>query len=485
MNALDRIRHTVARYMVAFVAIHIAVVAAIGLLRGIDTLAALLGAAAVAAVTAAVWWFDRGGAQTRHVSAVALMLMVGLIVYSMRGHAWQIDVHMYFFACLAILAAFCDWRTIVVAAATVAIHHLVLNVAFPEAVFPNGADTSRVILHAIIVVIEAATLIWLASRLVDAFAQSEEAIGKAVEAERETKHLSARQQEIERQAADEKRQALVGLADTLEAKVGEAVRKISDGISHMRGQAQAMSKLAQTSRAQSESAANRTGQATSHAQAVAAATQEMSASIAEIAEQMTHAQTISEDAVRRAEMADATVRRLVETATKIGQVTGLIAEIAEQTNLLALNATIEAARAGEAGKGFAVVASEVKNLATQTAKATEDVSSEIGKMQMVSEEAGQAINQISKTIDEINQVATTIAAATEEQTSAVRDIERNTTQAADGTRDATEEVRTLAGAVDSTESAVQQVADATERLDVEIQAIDKQIAGFLDQVRSA
>jgi methyl-accepting chemotaxis protein len=172
-------------------------------------------------------------------------------------------------------------------------------------------------------------------------------------------------------------------------------------------------------------------------QTVAAAAEQLSASIAEISRQVAQSAKISGKAVDDAQRTDTIVRALAEGAQKIGDVVGLITSIAGQTNLLALNATIEAARAGDAGKGFAVVASEVKNLASQTAKATEEIGTQISQIQAATKDAVDAIGSITRTIEGISAIATTIASAVEEQGSATSEIARSVHQTAHAAQDVT------------------------------------------------
>ena len=192
-------------------------------------------------------------------------------------------------------------------------------------------------------------------------------------------------------------------------------------------------------------------------QTVASAAEELSASIDEIGRQVHQSSEISLSAVRQAERTNQKVQSLAEAVGRIGEVVNLITDIAEQTNLLALNATIEAARAGDAGKGFAVVASEVKNLANQTARATEEISAQIAGVQDSTQDAVGAIDAITKTIGEINEIASTIAAAVEQQSAATQEIARNVEQAAAGTQEVSTNIGTVTEAANDTGSAATQI----------------------------
>ena len=195
---------------------------------------------------------------------------------------------------------------------------------------------------------------------------------------------------------------------------------------------------------------------------VASASVELSASIDDISRQASHAAGIASRAVNRARETDDTVQGLAKTAARIGEVVGLINSIAAQTNLLALNATIEAARAGEAGRGFAVVASEVKSLASQTAKATDDISEQIADIQKVAGDAIDAIKGIGNIIGEVNEVATAIAAAVEEQGAATQEITRSTQHAAQGTKNVSENITGVKTDADAAAAAAENVKRASE-----------------------
>jgi methyl-accepting chemotaxis protein len=194
---------------------------------------------------------------------------------------------------------------------------------------------------------------------------------------------------------------------------------------------------------------------------------------------------IAGDAVRQAQKTVARITALSEAATRVGNVVKLITDIAEQTNLLALNATIEAARAGEAGKGFAVVASEVKNLANQTAKATEEISAQIAGIQTATQDSVSAISGIGTTIGEISGIASAIAAAVEEQSAATQEIARNVQEAATGTSEVTSNISTVSQAAGETGAAATQVLSAAGELSSQATVLRQEFESFIHTIRAA
>ena len=485
MTALIDIRRFVARCIVLFIWAHVPIIGALGPLLGVEWLLPTAGALLFALAATAAWWVDRHGPSTRYASSVALMVMVALVVFQFRSHPWQIDLHMYFFASLAILAAFCDWRALLVAAGTVAVHHLALNFVMPAAIFPDGGNLFRVVLHAVIVVVETAVLVWLTARLAITLAQAAAAVAHARDAEAEAHRLSDERRATEARAAEQRRAELAELAAGFEGSISRVVEAVSAHARSMRDRAGTVSGTATTASQRGAEAASRAEDATASTQTVAAAADALSASIGEITRQVSHSTEISQDAVATAEATDKTVHGLTTAAAKIGEVVILIKDIAEQTNLLALNATIEAARAGDAGKGFAVVASEVKNLATQTGKATEEIAQQIAEMQSVTSEAAGAIGKIRDTIAEISTAASTIAGSVERQTAAISDIGTGTSRAAQSTSGVTREIAEMRQASDQTVNAAHENAAAADELGRLIGTLESQVNGFLTKIRAA
>lgn len=232
-------------------------------------------------------------------------------------------------------------------------------------------------------------------------------------------------------------------ADGVETKMnkfGEMVNGITAASTELNASAQSMGETAKNASDQATTVASAAEQAGVNTQTVAASAEQLNASIQEINQQVSQSASMAGEAVVEAEKANELINGLSKTSGRIEEVVGLITDIAGQTNLLALNATIEAARAGEAGKGFAVVASEVKGLATQTAKATEDIKTQVSEIQSATSTAVQSIADISKTIGLFNEVSTTIASAVEEQGAATQEIARNVQEASTGVTDVTSNI---------------------------------------------
>ncbi|GAB4142407.1 MAG: hypothetical protein Tsb0016_10670 [Sphingomonadales bacterium] len=300
------------------------------------------------------------------------------------------------------------------------------------------------------------------------------------ERERQEQQLAA-----ERKAAEDRRQARMEMADNFESSVMHVVEQVAAAATQIEASARGMSDLARSTSEQSVGVAAAAEQASNNVQTVASATEQMTNSLAEVREQVSNSSRITEDAAGRAERTDEIVNGLSGAAQRIGEIVELIQSIAEQTNLLALNATIEAARAGDAGKGFAVVASEVKNLAKQTAKATEEIGGQVANIQNVSKEAVDAIGAIRQIITEINAISSGVAATVEEQSAATAEIARNTQQAAGGTQEVAGNIVTVRQATDETGRAAEQSLEAAAELASQAETLREQVRKFLGTVRAA
>ena len=280
------------------------------------------------------------------------------------------------------------------------------------------------------------------------------ALAKAVDMFQENalkvEQMQAEQKKLEADAIAEKKRAMNALADSFQASVGGIVNTVASATTEMMTNAQSLSSTAVETSRQSTAVAAASGQASANVQTVAAVTEELSASVAEIARQVAKSSQIAQAAVNEAAATNNAVNGLAESAQKIGAVVQLINDIASQTNLLALNATIEAARAGDAGNGFAVVASEVKNLAAQTATATENIGAQIAAIQFATAASVEAIGGIGGTIHELSEISGSIASAVEEQGAAIREIARSIQEAAVGTNEVSTNIEVVTRAASET-----------------------------------
>jgi methyl-accepting chemotaxis protein len=314
-------------------------------------------------------------------------------------------------------------------------------------------------------------------------------MAKAVEVFRqgmiEAKQLRGDQEELKRQAEAERHRSMLQLADGLEGSVKAVVSTLSRAVGQLEVSAGTMTNSAESATRQSTAVASAYEQSSQRVQAAAAAAEQLSGSITEIGRQVAHSTQIAGDAANRAVEIDKTAQALADAASRIGVVVSLISDIASQTNLLALNATIEAARAGEAGKGFAVVASEVKSLATQTGKATEEISTQVASIQEVATEMVEAIKGVASTIEQINSIATMIEAAVVQQDAATKEISQNVQQAAAGTTEVGTNITGVIGAATQTGASASEVLTAAGELTRQSVALSEEVDRFLANVRAA
>ncbi|WP_207483738.1 methyl-accepting chemotaxis protein [Arenibaculum pallidiluteum] len=297
------------------------------------------------------------------------------------------------------------------------------------------------------------------------------------------REMQAEQERLRAESEAERQRAMSELAEGFEASVKRVVQTVSEASAGLKASASTMRGAADDAYRQSSEVANAGQEVTSNVTTVATAVEEMSASIGEIARQVENSARISRDAVERARRTDDDIGQLAELAERIGDIVAIIQGIAGQTNLLALNATIEAARAGEAGKGFAVVASEVKNLATQTARATEEIGGQIQAIQTRTKQSVESIREITETISHMNEIASGIASAVEQQSSATQEISRNVQQAAASTGAVSHTIAEVRDAARTVGDSADHVLTAAEDLTQQSSSLGREVDAFLMRVR--
>ena len=283
----------------------------------------------------------------------------------------------------------------------------------------------------------------------------------------------------------EKKHLMDEIADSFDASIAGIVSSVATAASGLEDTAREMSTIAESTSSRSITVSAAAEEATNNVTVVAASAEEMGKSVQEIAGQVSHASQISSEAVTSAQETNATINSLSQAAEKVGEVVKMISDIAGQTNLLALNATIESARAGEAGRGFAVVAAEVKSLATQTARATEDIGRQIQEMQTITKQSVDAIANIQHRIDDMNNVSMAINAAVEEQSAATQEIARNTQEAATGTQEVTSHIVSVQEGATMTGAEAAKVVESSSELGKQSEELQRAVSDFLTKIRAA
>lgn len=301
----------------------------------------------------------------------------------------------------------------------------------------------------------------------------------------ETERMRADQVKAEERNAEKMKAERFAIADQFDSKMGALANSFVQASGEIAESARNLSATAEETSRQAQSVASAAEEASTNVQTVASGTEELSASIREISSQVSHSAKVASDAANEAEVSSKKVSDLATAADQIGEVVELITNIAEQTNLLALNATIEAARAGESGKGFAVVAAEVKGLATQTARATEEIGQKISEIQSATTGTVESIALIVKTIDDIREASQAISAAVEQQDAATNEIAANTQQAASGTGEVTRNIEGVGSAAEMTGAASTQMMNLSSQLNEQSNILQQEVSDFVKTLRTA
>ena len=418
---------------------------------------------------------------TRLVISLVLIGQVSLLVFSFAGSSWQPDMHMYYFAVLAILAGFCDWRPIVLGAAVTALHHLVLQFALPSAVFYQGGSLGRVLLHAVIVVIETGFLATFAVILARSFALNEASLAMAQEVanrERAATESEKRQSDFLGQRAEVVREVVNGFRE----QMSQAMGLLDRSAEAMNRESQALTGASHQSRQQTTLVSIAASETMQGIDQLAAASNQLAASINEIGRNAVQSAKGSKAAVDLTRRASIELKNLNTSSDDVGAVVEIIRGIAGKTSMLALNATIEAARAGEMGRGFAVVANEVKLLSAQTAKATDQVAEQINAMQDASQRSLQVILEIVDALGEIERVADVISLAVNEQGHATSEIARQVHVSFEGARRGADVVGSFETMTFRTHAAAEALQTTADALAGKAREVRRDVEAFCERI---
>ncbi len=396
-------------------------------------------------------------------------------------------MHMCFFAGLALLAGLLEWRALLAFTGVVAFHHLTLSFIFPAAVFPDGAPIQRILLHAVVLLLEFGALVWLIHQILSLIAATGEALFATHDANLvSTRHrenaekLKEKAETIAAQDAERFR-ALQAAAAAFQADVGPLMAGLNARTTELDTTAEHLNGVANTSRSHADSLDDASATASSGVQAAAAAASGLTGSINEIVGQVEETRSVVSEASEYAQTSREKVENLSRAADKIGEVIGLISEIADQTNLLALNATIEAARAGEAGRGFAVVASEVKDLADQTSKATLEITQQINTIQTSTKDAAKIIGSISKTMEVVTDHTEKVSSAVMHQSTTTSEIAQSVQDASQSTGQVAAQVDSAMATAESTQQAAQTILHASRQVADASRSLQTQVDSFLSR----
>lgn len=461
-SGLHAIRARAASFMILYLWAHLPLSVLLAVTIGNGSWIAPVAIATIAGVATLDWRRTNGGQGTQVTIAVGLGLTVAFMVYQLTGHPWQIDMHMYFFAAFATVGVFCNWRPLVGYAGIVAAHHLLINFLLPQAIFPGSGDLGRVVMHAIILIVQAVALIWLAQRQTQAFTNAENAIVAAQKAEAEAERLAA-EQRLSSAAAAETAARQSAIQDRVVREISEGLARLAKGDlttaihSHVsdpfpaeyetlrESYNEVLQQLGQVL-TEIELVADgvRTGsdeidQAAQHlavraeTQAAtleqsAAALQQLTTSVKNSAARASEAESAgsenysqAQDGARIVKEAIEAMRAIENSAKQITNIIDVIENISFQTNLLALNAGVEAARAGDAGRGFAVVASEVRGLAQRSSASANEIRTLIGESAKHVQAGSLLVEKTGSSLDGILKIAVNVQAMMGEISSSSRE----------------------------------------------------------------
>jgi methyl-accepting chemotaxis protein len=485
----------------------LAVLAAGGLLAGLDGVPVVVACGVVANLLP-----TRAALQGRHDIGARLMagtlafIYPALGVFLLRGTLWQTDAHMYFFATLASLTVLCDWRPIVLAAVLTALHHLLLEIGQPTWVFVGGGDIGRVLFHAVAVVFETGFLVYvveqlrvrmerqlaarseserLAAEAVAARDDLQAAMLKAQAAEQAVAHERQRRHAAEAATGERRRHDMLALAETFQASVLDAVRSVGVASADLDTSARALNGIAQSATRDSEAMARTARRSLDDSRELAIRVRDLAGSVSAISGRVSEQARLGGKARAASASSHRTVAGLADHSIMIGGFVQSIQQIARRTNLLALNATIEAAHAGDAGRGFAVVAQEVKALARQAAGASSEIQALACEIDTGAGEVNEALAAIEGMIAQLSRTAEAISEDVERHGLTALAAESIADQTATSAADIAAEASGAARAAETTADLSSKVTGAASGLSETARALHLATERFVDQIKAA
>lgn len=481
-KSINDFRASFGKFFFPFLWLNLLIVAAVLFYNQIEMIVGFIAIGLIATGLPTVLWFKGGATATvRYTTSAAIAVLVIILINAFSGTPYQIDIHMYIFAAIAIMAGWIDWKAIIVFVAVIAVHHLVLNFVYPMAVFPEGANFVRVLFHATVLIVQATFLVWLIQRLTGSIVNADSAVQEANKSQVEAEQLSIERSRSNEKSLDRQKQIDI-LITAFKNNINTSLESVSTNSSEMIGIAGNLTEMSNTATEQISTASNASQEASGNVNTVAVAAEELSSSIGEITRQVEQTNEIVRKASETTVTTNEQVLSLADKSQKIGEVVSLIQDIAEQTNLLALNATIEAARAGDLGKGFAVVASEVKSLANQTAKATEEISAQVTDIQNSTKDAVGGIEEITRIMAEVDEYTSTIGASVSQQNDATTEITENVVQASNGTHGVANNMSSISAVIRNTSDSAIKVKQVSDNMNHQVEDLKSEITSFLKNV---